>query len=141
VGWAAVTDHVGVTAALLFLIVFFWTPPHFWALALLGKEEYRRVGIPMLPVIRGDAVTKQHIIWYTAVLLVTTLVLVPMHLMGVVYLGCAVALDAVFLACALWVARTGSARSERIMYRYSMLYLALLFGAMVVDRFHHGPGV
>ncbi|MDQ2816656.1 MAG: heme o synthase [Candidatus Eremiobacteraeota bacterium] len=141
VGWAAVTDHVGVTAALLFLIVFLWTPPHFWALALLGKEEYRRVGIPMLPVIRGDAVTKQHIIWYTAMLLVTTLVLVPMHLMGVVYLGCAVALDAVFLACALWVARSGSPRSERIMYRYSMLYLALLFGAMVVDRFHHGPGV
>ncbi|MBC5825250.1 MAG: protoheme IX farnesyltransferase [Candidatus Eremiobacteraeota bacterium] len=141
VGWAAVTDHVGLTAVLLFIIVFLWTPPHFWALALLGKDEYRRVGIPMLPVVRGDAVTKRHIVWYSAALLATTLVLVPMHLMGLVYLACALALDAAFLVCALWVARTGSVLSERVMYRYSMLYLALLFGAMVVDRFHHGFGV
>jgi protoheme IX farnesyltransferase len=141
VGWAAVTGHVGLTALLLFLIVFVWTPPHFWALALLKKEEYARVGIPMLPAVRGDAETKKQILIYTAALTAVTLAMVPLHLMGVVYLACALALDAIFLGFAVWVARTGSRRSEGLMYRYSMLYLALLFVAMVVDRFGRGPGV
>jgi protoheme IX farnesyltransferase len=141
VGWAAVTGHLGLTALLLFLIVFVWTPPHFWALALMKKEEYARVGIPMLPAVRGDAETKKQILIYTAALTAVTLAMVPLHLMGMVYLACAVALDAIFLAFAVWVARTGSRRSEGLMYRFSMLYLALLFVAMVVDRFGRGPGV
>jgi protoheme IX farnesyltransferase len=141
VGWAAVTGHVGLTALLLFLIVFVWTPPHFWALALLKKDEYARVGIPMLPAVRGDAETKKQILIYSGALTAITLAMVPMHLMGVVYLACALALDAVFLAFAVWVAKTGSRRSEGLMYRFSMLYLALLFVAMVVDRFGRGPGV
>ena len=138
VGWAAVTDHVGLTAVLLFLIVFVWTPPHFWALALLKKEEYRRVGIPMMPVVYGDDETKRQIIIYTIVLAAMTLVMVPLHLMGTVYLVSALALDAAFFAFALWVVRTGSTRSEGLMYRFSMLYLALLFMAMAIDRFGHG---
>ena len=141
VGWAAVTGHLGLTALLLFLIVFVWTPPHFWALALMKKDEYARVGIPMLPAVRGDAETKKQILIYSIALTAVTLIMVPMHLMGVVYLACALALDAVFLAFAVWVARTGSRRSEGLMYRFSMLYLALLFVAMVIDRFGRGPGV
>ena len=141
VGWAAVTNHVGLTALLLFLIVFVWTPPHFWALALMKKEEYARVGVPMLPSVRGDAETKKQILMYTVALAAVTLIMVPMHLMGVLYLTCALALDAMFLAFAIWVARTGSRQSEGLMYRFSMLYLALLFVAMVVDRFGRGPGV
>ena len=141
VGWAAVTDHVGITALLLFAIVFVWTPPHFWALALMKKDEYARVGIPMLPSVRGDAETKKQILIYTAALTAVTLAMVPLHLMGVVYLACAIALDAMFLAFAVWVARTGSRKSEGLMYRFSMLYLALLFVAMVIDRFGRGPGV
>ena len=138
VGWAAVTNHVGLTAALLFLIVFVWTPPHFWALALLKKDEYAKVGIPMMPAVYGDDATKRQILAYTIALAAATLVLVPLHLMGVIYLACAIALDAAFFAFALWVARSGSARAEGLMYRFSMLYLALLFVAMAVDRFGHG---
>ena len=140
VGWAAVTNHLGLTALLLFLIVFIWTPPHFWALALMKKDEYARVGIPMLPSVRGDAETKRQILLYTAALTAITLILVPMHVMGLLYLACALILDGIFFAFAIWVARTGSRQSEGLMYRFSMLYLALLFVAMAADRFGHGPG-
>ncbi|MFI5388237.1 MAG: heme o synthase [Candidatus Eremiobacterales bacterium] len=138
VGWAAVTGHVGLTALLLFAVVFVWTPHHFWALALLKKDEYRRVGIPMLPAVYGDDVTKRQILIYTIVLAALTLVFVPLHLMGVIYLASAILLDAVFFAFAIWVVRTGSPKSEGLMYRFSMLYLALLFVAMAIDRFGHG---
>ena len=140
VGWAAVTGHLDLTAALLFLIIFLWTPPHFWALALIAKGEYAKVGIPMLPVIRGDAVTKQHIVAYSVALVVLTLALTPLHVMGVVYLASALVLDALFLLYALRVANIGTIAAERTMYKYSMLYLALLFVAMVVDRLGHGLG-
>jgi protoheme IX farnesyltransferase len=138
VGWAAVTDHIGLTALLLFLIVFIWTPPHFWALALLKKDEYARVGIPMMPAVYGDEVTKRQIVIYSIALTALTLAMVPLHVMGTVYLALAIVLDAAFLGFALWVARTGSVKSEGLMYRFSMLYLALLFVAMVIDRFGHG---
>jgi protoheme IX farnesyltransferase len=141
VGWAAVTNHLGLTALLLFLIVFIWTPPHFWALALMKKDEYARVGIPMLPSVRGEAETKKQILIYTVALIALTLLLVPMHVMGLLYLACAIVLDAIFFGFAIWVARTGSRQSEGLMYRYSMLYLALLFVAMAADRFGHGPGI
>ncbi|MDQ6766677.1 MAG: heme o synthase [Candidatus Eremiobacteraeota bacterium] len=138
VGWAAVTHHLDLTAYLLFLIVFVWTPPHFWSLALLKKDEYARVGLPMLPAVYGDAVTKRQIVAYSLVLVGLTMVMVPLHLMGLPYLLMAGVLDALFLAGALWVAKAGSKRSEGMMYRFSMLYLALLFSAMVIDRFGHG---
>lgn len=138
VGWAAVTHHLDLTAYLLFLIVFVWTPPHFWSLALMKKDEYARVGIPMMPSVRGDAFTKRQIVLYTIVLIGLTVVMVPLHLMGVTYLICALVLDAAFLAGALWVAKAGTKRSEGLMYRFSMLYLALLFSAMVIDRFGRG---
>jgi protoheme IX farnesyltransferase len=141
VGWAAVTGHLGLTALLLFAIIFVWTPPHFWALALIAKSEYAKVGVPMMPVVRGDAATKRHILAYSIALVLLTLALTPLHVMGIIYLVCALALDAVFLVYAVRVARIGSIASERAMYRYSMLYLALLFGAMVIDRLGHGPGV
>jgi len=140
VGWAAVTNHVGLAALLLFLIVFVWTPPHFWALALMAKKQYAEVGIPMLPVVRGDAETKRQIVAYSAVLAALTLVAVPLHMMGVIYLVCAVVLDGIFLYHALRVSREGSIASQRALYRYSMLYLALLFVAMVVDRVLGGAG-
>jgi heme o synthase len=138
VGWAAVTHHLDLTAYLLFLIVFVWTPPHFWSLALMKKEEYARVGIPMLPAVYGDAVTKRQIVLYSIVLIALTVVMVPLHLMGIAYLWMALILDAFFLAGAVWVAAAGTKKSEGMMYRFSMLYLALLFSAMAIDRFGHG---
>jgi protoheme IX farnesyltransferase len=138
VGWAAVTHHLDLTALLLFLIIFVWTPPHFWSLALMKKDEYARVGIPMLPAVHGEAVTKRQIILYSVVLVGLTVVMVPLHLMGVTYLVCALVLDALFMAGAVWVAYTGTKKSEGTMYRFSMLYLALLFSAMVIDRFGRG---
>ena len=140
VGWAAVTNHVGLTALLLFLIVFVWTPPHFWALALIAKGEYAKAGIPMMPVVRGDAATKRQIVAYSIALAVVTLALTPLHVAGPVYLIAALALDAVFLYYALRLARHGTVAEERALYRYSMLYLALLFTAIVIDRFGHGIG-
>jgi protoheme IX farnesyltransferase len=141
VGWAAVTDHVGLTAALLFLIVFVWTPPHFWALSLIAKEQYAKAGVPMLPVVRGDAETKRQILWYTIVLIGLTLAAVPLRMMGTLYLACALALDAAFLYYSVRVVSIGSIASERTLYKFSMLYLALLFAAMVVDRIARGTGV
>ncbi len=138
VGWAAVTHHLDLTAYLLFLIVFVWTPPHFWSLALMKKDEYARVGLPMMPAVRGEAVTKRQIVAYSLVLVALTVAMVPLHLMGFTYLAIALVLDALFLAGALWVSKTGSKKSEGLMYRYSMLYLALLFSAMVIDRFGRG---
>jgi heme o synthase len=138
VGWAAVTHHLDLTAYLLFLIVFVWTPPHFWSLALMKKEEYARVGLPMLPAVYGEAVTKRQIVAYSLVLVALTMIMVPLHLMGFAYLWMALVLDALFVAGALWVAITGTRKSEGTMYRFSMLYLALLFSAMVIDRFGHG---
>jgi len=138
VGWAAVTHHLDLTAYVLFLIVFVWTPPHFWSLALMKKDEYARVGLPMLPSVYGEAVTKRQILLYSVVLVALTVLMVPLHLMGFGYLTVAIVLDVLFLAGALWVAITGTRKSEGMMYRFSMLYLALLFSAMAIDRFGHG---
>ena len=138
VGWAAVTHHLDLTAYLLFLIVFVWTPPHFWSLALMKKDEYAKVGLPMLPSVRGEAVTKRQILVYSVVLVMLTVAMVPLHLMGLAYLTAAIVLDVLFLAGAFWVASAGTKKSEGIMYRFSMLYLALLFSAMAIDRFGHG---
>lgn len=135
VGWSAATGHLGLPAVVLFAIVFLWTPPHFWALALGKKEDYRAAGIPMLPVVRGDAVTRRQILVYSALLTATTLAMFyPLHVLGGLYFVAAVLLDAVFVALSVAVAIDRSPRAGPALFGYSILYLALLFGAMVADR-------
>lgn len=134
VGWAAVTNRIGVEALLLFAIIFYWTPPHFWALALLRRTEYARAGIPMLPVVRGDAATKRQILLYTLVMLAITLLLTPLGMAGPVYFVCAVVLGAIFLRDAYRVYRDTETTWAWHLYKYSLLYLALLFAALVLDH-------
>jgi protoheme IX farnesyltransferase len=135
VGWAAVTNRIGVEAILLFAIIFYWTPPHFWALALLRRTEYARAGIPMLPVVHGEAETKWQILLYTLLMLAITLVLTPLGIAGPIYFVCATILGAIFLRDAYRVYRDSETTFAWRLYKYSLLYLALLFGALVLDHF------
>jgi heme o synthase len=133
VGWAAATGNLALPAFFLFLIIFFWTPPHFWALALLIKREYAAARIPMLPVVRGDRETSHQILLYSLVLATTTLLPFLWHTVGAVYLAAALVLDMVFICLALALARdTNPARAGRL-FHFSLLYLAVLFAAMAVD--------
>ncbi len=135
VGWAAATGHLAPAAVVLFVIVFLWTPPHFWALALGKTDDYRAAGVPMLPVVRGDRETRRQILVYSVVLSAATLVLyAPLHTLGGLYLAAALALDAVFVALAVAVARGRSPWAAPALFGYSIIYLALLFAAMVADR-------
>ncbi len=135
VGWAAATGHVGLPAVALFAIVFLWTPPHFWALALAKADDYRAAGIPMLPVVRGDRETRWQIFIYSLVLTAATLVLyTPLHTLGAVYLVSAVVLNGIFVLLAGAVLRARWPHAEMALFGYSILYLGLLFIAMVVDR-------
>lgn len=134
VGWAAVTNRIGIEAVLMFAIIFYWTPPHFWALALLRRTEYARAGIPMLPVVHGDATTKQQIMLYTVLMLAITLLLTPLGLAGPVYFVCAAVLGAIFLRDAYRVYRDTETTWAWHLYKYSLLYLALLFAALVLDH-------
>ncbi len=135
VGWAAATGHVGLPAVALFAIVFLWTPPHFWALALGKADDYRAAGVPMLPVVRGEHETRRQIFIYAIALTAATLLLyAPLHALGIVYLAAAVLLDGVFVVLAWAVLTKRSPRAEMSLFGYSILYLGLLFGAMVVDR-------
>ncbi len=135
VGWAAATGHVGLPAMVLFAIVFLWTPPHFWALALGKADEYRAAGIPMLPVVRGDRETRWQIFAYSLVLSATTLLLyAPLHTLGTVYLFSAGLLDSIFVLLAWAALRKQWPNAEIALFGYSILYLGLLFVAMVVDR-------
>jgi protoheme IX farnesyltransferase len=133
VGWAAATGNLSVAALLLFLIVFFWTPPHFWALALLIKRDYEAAQIPMLPVVRGDDETTRQIVWYSLVLFAVTLLPFAWQTAGVVYLAAAVLLGAVFLRLAWRLRRQTTPARARALFHYSLLYLALLFVALAVD--------
>jgi protoheme IX farnesyltransferase len=133
VGWAAVTGHLGPVAPYLFAIVFFWTPPHFWALSLLMKNEYARVGVPMMPVVHGEAETRRQILLYTALLLVLTLLPVAFGFFGAIYGAFAIALGGTFVALALRLYRRADRASALRVYLYSLLHLALLFAAMVLD--------
>ncbi len=133
VGWAAATGNLTLPAAFLFLIIFLWTPPHFWALALLIKREYAAARIPMLPVVRGDRETSRRILLYSLVLAMTTLLPFLWHTVGDLYLAAAIALDAAFIGLALGLARqTSPARAGRL-FHFSLLYLALLYVAMALD--------
>jgi protoheme IX farnesyltransferase len=136
VGYAAVTGQVDVLALFLFLVIFYWTPPHTWALGLLIHTDYARVGIPMLPVVVGEDETRKQILLYTIQMIAITLLLFAFHMMGWIYFVAALALNAVFLARALklWrLPQTDKALAKRL-YKFSQLYLALLFFAMVVDK-------
>ena len=133
VGWAAVTGSLSWTAVYLFAIVFYWTPPHFWALSLLMKDEYAEVGIPMLPVVRGEAMTRQQIMLYSLLLYAVTQLPFCAHAFGVVYLIASVALGLAFVGLAALLYRRRDRASALRLYLYSLAYLALLFGAMVAD--------
>ncbi len=134
VGWAAVTGHVDLAAWWLFAIIFFWTPPHFWALALLIKKDYARAGIPMLPVVRSENYTRWQIFLYSLLLLPLTFMLFAIGALGVVYLAAAVVLTGIFIWYAVRLLRAATPVWARRTYLYSLLYLALLFGSMVVDH-------
>jgi protoheme IX farnesyltransferase len=133
VGWAAVTGQVSVPALLMFLLVFAWTPPHFWALALYKRGDYAAAGVPMLPAVRGEEETRRQILAYTVAMVLASLLFYPLGVLGVPYLVAAMVLGARFL----WlVARLYRERSDQLAKRvflYSMQYLGLLFAAMVID--------
>jgi protoheme IX farnesyltransferase len=133
VGWAAATGNLTLPALFLFLIVFFWTPPHFWALALVIKRDYEAARIPMLPVVRGDRETARQIVWYSIVLVAVTLLPFAWHTAGVLYLSAALLLGAVFLRLAWRLRRETTTARAGVLFKYSLLYLALLFVALAVD--------
>jgi len=133
VGWAAVTGSISGMAIFMFAIVFFWTPPHFWALSILMKDEYAKVGVPMLPVVRGEAETRKQILLYTILLYAVTQLPFCVGGMGAFYLVASLALGLLFIGGAVRLYRRADRRSALTLYLYSLLYLALLFGAMVVD--------
>jgi protoheme IX farnesyltransferase len=133
VGWAAATGDLTVPALFLFLIVFFWTPPHFWALALLIKRDYEAARIPMLPVVRGDRETARQIVFYSVVLVAVTLLPFAWQTVGVVYLAAALLLGAVFLRLAWRLRRETTPARARALFRFSLMYLALLFVLMALD--------
>jgi protoheme IX farnesyltransferase len=133
VGWAAVTGNLALPALFLFLIVFVWTPPHFWALAMLIRREYEAAQVPMLPVVRGERTTTRAILRYTILLVGITLLPFFFDELGYVYLGAAAALGTVFLALAVALRRDPSPKRARTLFSYSLGYLALIFAAMAID--------
>ena len=138
IGWAAVTGDVGIPALILFALVFYWTPPHFWALSLRIRKDYAAAGVPMLPVVRGIPETTRQIALYTLLMVAISLVLWPVARMGLIYLGAAVGLGAVFIwqAIALWrrgASEEASTQGAIRLYKYSISYLSLLFVAIAVD--------
>jgi heme o synthase len=134
VGIAAVTNEISPLALFLFTVVFIWTPPHFWSLSLLMRREYEAAGIPMLPIVRGDDETRRQILWYSLAMVGLTVIVFAFGLLGSVYLVSAITLGGLFLYYALRLLRDANAMAARRLFRYSMLYLALLFAAMVIDR-------
>ena len=133
VGWAAVTGGLSGEAFYLFAIVFFWTPPHFWALALLMKDEYAAVGVPMLPVVKGEKETRRQILLYSILLYAVTQLPFCAGGLGGIYLASSIILGALFVAGAVVLYRKADRRSALRLYLFSLLYLALLFAAMVLD--------
>ena len=135
VGWAAVTNRVDLFAIYLFLIIFYWTPPHFWALALLKQKDYGKAGVPMAPLVWGERETKRQMFWYTLILIPLTLLPYAFGALGSIYLVSAAVLGGVFVVEVLKVVRdTEWTKSAWRLYKFSLLYLALIFAAMVVDR-------
>jgi len=136
-GWTAVTGEISADALLLFLIIFAWTPPHFWALALYRKLEYAKVGMPMLPVTHGDKFTRLHVLLYTIILCAVTLMPYATQMGGLIYLISAVILDAVFLYYAIKIYLDYSDQLARTTFRYSIFYLTALFTALLADHYFY----
>ena len=134
-GWAAMTGDVTFQPLLLFLIVFAWTPPHFWALALYRRNEYARAGVPMLPVTHGEAFTRLHLLLYTLLLVAATLLPFASGMAGFFYLGCALVLDAVFVGYAVRIWRKYSDALAKRTFGYSIFFLAMLFAGLMVDHY------
>jgi protoheme IX farnesyltransferase len=133
VAWAATRGSLSWTAVYLFAIVFYWTPPHFWALSLLMKKEYEEVGVPMMPVVRGEAATRMQILLYTALLYAVSQLPFCVGVFGGVYLVASIVLGLAFIGGAAMLYRRADRRTALRLYLFSMLYLALLFAAMVAD--------
>jgi protoheme IX farnesyltransferase len=135
VGWAAATGRIGLAAILMFLIILFWTPPHFWALALFKQDDYRRAGVPMMPVVRGELATKWQMLGYTVVLLVASLLLYWTKVVGVYYFAAAWILGLVFVGYALFQFREQAPEVKwaKRTFRFSLIYLTALFAVMVLN--------
>ena len=133
VGWAAATGGLEISALLLFAVVFMWTPPHFWALALVRRKDYARAGVPMLPVVRGEKETRKQVLIYTVMLVIMTLLLPLFGLGGSLYLIGAIILGAWILSAAIKVWQKGGNKLAWRMYRYSSMYLASLFILLMID--------
>jgi heme o synthase len=134
-GWAAVTGEVSADALLLFLIIFTWTPPHFWSLALFRRKEYAKAGVPMLPVTHGERFTRRHILLYTALLFAVSLLPFCARMSGLIYLASAIVIGGIFLAYATRLYHRYSDRLAHATFRYSIVYLALLFAALLTDHY------
>jgi protoheme IX farnesyltransferase len=134
-GWAAISGDVTFQPLLLFLIIFAWTPPHFWALALYRRNEYARAGVPMLPVTHGESFTRLHLLLYTLLMVATTLLPFATHMAGWFYLGAVLVLDAVFLGYAIRIWRGYTDALARRAFAYSIFFLAMLFAALMVDHY------
>ncbi len=134
-GWTAVTNSIDPGGLLLVLIIFAWTPPHFWALALDRKDEYAEVGVPMLPVTHGEQFTRLHILLYTVILVIASILPFVIGMSGYLYLAGAVALGAVFIYWAIAVLRNVNPRAPIETFRYSILYLGLLFAFLLIDHY------
>jgi len=134
-GWTAVTGEISSDALLLFLIIFAWTPPHFWALALYRKREYAKAGIPMLPVTHGDRYTRLHVLLYTCILFAVSLLPVTTGMSGAIYGAAALLLSGIFLAYAIKIYADYSDALARRTFRYSIVYLSLLFAVLLVDHY------
>jgi len=133
VGWSAATGHLSWTAVYLFAIVFYWTPPHFWALSLLMKDEYAKVSVPMMPVVRGEDETRRQILLYSVLLVVVTQLPFWAGGFGAIYLVASLVLGAMFLVAAVRLYRRADRAAALRLYLFSLAYLAVLFGAMVLD--------
>src|SRR5690606_3716981 len=134
-GWAAVANEVGAPALALFLIIFVWTPPHFWSLALYRIDDYRKSGLPMLPVTHGPELTRLHVLLYTVLLVATSALPYLIGMSGLPYLAIALALGAVFVGYAFRLWRSYTDELARKTFGYSIFYLAALFGALLVDHY------
>ena len=134
IGWVAATGNVTLLPVILFLLIFFWTPPHFWALALFMEADYEAAGIPMLPNVAGESATRRQIVLYTIPMAACALIPPVIGMAGMLYAGVAAALTSAFFILALRVGRR-TAGAERALFKYSIIYLFALFAALVVDRF------
>ena len=141
VGWAAVANEITLLPIILFLIVFYWTPPHFWALALMRKKEYAAAGVPMLPVVAGERETHRQIVIYSVLMILVSVLPFFLLMLGPVYLVIALVLNGFFLWYAMQIYRRPTNQNIWRLYKYSLLYLALLFIGMGVDRLFFTPPI